>query len=105
MKSDGSANNVIAYFKHNNIPITKESWIGNMFENVALWTGMVNLFRQYIVDQGYRHLIFDHRYGIKWSRIVCTVFRDLLEEILKLRTESTILPRTFEIKIMEREFE
>lgn len=103
MKSDGNANNIIAYFKHNNITLTTDSLIKTVFENVAQWTGMCNKIRQYIDDQGYRHLIFDHRFGIKWSRIVSGVFTDLIKEALHLPTEVSILPNTFEIKIMKRE--
>lgn len=103
MKSDGNANNIIAYFKHNNIPLTTDSLIKTVFENVAQWTGMCNKFRQYIDDQGYRHLIFDHRYGIKWSRIVSDVFSDLIKDTLGFPSEVSLLHNTFEIKILERE--
>lgn len=102
MKADG-ANNIIAHFKHNNIPLTIDSLVRTALQNIAMWTGMINKFRQYFDDQGYRHLVFDHRYGIKWSRIVSDVFRDLIKEALNLSTEATILPRTIEIKIMEKE--
>lgn len=104
MKSDGHGA-IIAYFKHNKIPITKENLIKYFFQDLALWTGMCTNFRQYLDQQRYRHLIFDHAFNLKWSRIASNVFSDLMRVTLNVSTEVSILPNTFEIKIMEREFD
>lgn len=101
MKSD--AHSIIAYLKHNKIPVTKENMIKYCFQTLALWTGVCTVFREHVDNQGYRHLIFDHRYGIKWSRIVSDVFSDLIKDTLGFPSEVSLLPNTFEIKMLERE--
>jgi hypothetical protein len=35
-------------------------------------------FIEYVDEQGYTHLIFDHEFNIKWSRTVSNVFMDLI---------------------------
>jgi hypothetical protein len=102
MKHDGNAS-MIAHFKHNKIPITKDALIKLAFEKLSLWTGMCCKFNQYVDELEYRHLIFDHEFNIKWSRIASSVFSDLIRVALQLPTEVSIRPNTFEIKIMERE--
>lgn len=101
MKTD--ADSIIAYLKHNKIPVTKENMIKYCFQTLALWTGVCTVFRDYVDNQGYRHLIFDHMFNTKWSRIASSVFSDLIRKTLEISTEVSILPNTFEIKLMERE--
>lgn len=102
MKKDGN-NSMIAHFKHNKIPITKDSLIKNVFENISIWTGMCCKFNQYVDERGYRHLIFDHEFNLKWSRIVSNVFIDLIWIALRIPTEVSLLPNTIELILMERE--
>jgi hypothetical protein len=73
MQTDGTAT-MIAYFQHNNIPITLDSIIQVAFANVAIASGVCTKFSQHTDEEGYRCLVFDHRYGIKWSRIISKVF-------------------------------
>jgi hypothetical protein len=83
--------------------MTKDSLIKLAFENISLWSGMCCKFSQYVDEQGYRRLIFDHEFNIKWSRIVSSVFSDLIQEALEIPTEVTIFPNTFEIKFKVKE--
>ena len=102
MENDGVAA-IVAHLKHYKLPLTKDILIKIAFENIAIFTGMCSNFRQYVDDQGYRHLILDHEYNMKWSRIASKVLSDLISVTLHIPTEVSILPNTFEIKIMERE--
>jgi hypothetical protein len=98
MKTDGVEAN-IAYLHHHNIPVTLNSIIDVCFEKLTPSAGVITKFSQYIDAEGYTCLVFDHRYGIKWSRIISRVFSYLLEETCNVRTSTTLLPNTIIIKI------
>jgi hypothetical protein len=101
MQTDGAAT-MIAYFQHNNIPITLDSIIEVAFANVSISSGMCTKFSQHWDEEGYRHLVFDHRYGIKWSRIISSAFSYLLKKACNVDTSVTLLPQTISIKILQR---
>lgn len=102
MKTDARGT-IVAFLKHNNIPVIKENVIKYCFQSLALWTGVCTTFRQYVDEQGYTHLVFDHPFNLKWSRIVAEVFSDLITVVLNIPTEAWILPNTVEIKLLERD--
>ncbi|MBI1828770.1 MAG: hypothetical protein HY222_06155 [Thaumarchaeota archaeon] len=54
-------------FAHNNIVPTIDNLIKYCFEGIFLWGGMCSSFRHYVNEQGYRCLVLEHKYGIKWS--------------------------------------
>jgi hypothetical protein len=101
MKYDG-INDVLSFFRHRNIPITLESIIKFAFENIAVSTGACYKFSQHI-DDGSRTLVFDHRYGMKWSRIISNVFSSMLQETCNVHTSVNILPNSVLIKILEKD--
>jgi hypothetical protein len=101
MQTDGTAT-MLAYFQHNNIPITLDSIIEVAFANVSIASGVCTKFTQHIDEEGYRCLVFDHRYGIKWSRIISKVFSYLLEKTCNVNISATLLPNTIALKIIDR---
>jgi hypothetical protein len=101
MQTDGTAT-MLAYFQHNNIPITLDSIIEVAFANVSIASGVCTKFTQHIDEEGYRCLVFDHRYGIKWSRIIAKVFSYLLEKTCNVNISATLLPNTIALKIIDR---
>lgn len=101
MKTDGTAS-IIAYFQHNNIPITLDSVIEVTFANVAIASGVCTKFSQNRDEEGYRYLVFDHKYGIKWSTIVSEVFSHVLKKTCNIDTSVTLLPNTITLKILQK---
>jgi len=102
MKTDGT-DAVISYFQHHNIPITLESMIEFTFENLAIASGVCTKLSQHIDDEGFRWLVFDHRYGIKWSRIISEVFSFMLEKTCNMHTTVNLLPNTISLKILKKD--
>jgi hypothetical protein len=102
MQTDGTAT-MIAYFQHNNIPITLDSIINIAFANVALISGVCTKFSQHRDQEGFRYLVFDHRYGLKWSRIISKAFSYLLKKTCDIDTSVKLLPQTISIKILQRD--
>ena len=101
MSRDGTAT-MIAYFQHNNIPITLDSIIDIAFATVSIASGVCTKFSQHRDEEGYRCLVFDHRYGIKWSRIVSKVFSYLLKATCNVDTSVNVLPQTISLRILQR---
>jgi hypothetical protein len=100
--NDGSAT-VKSYFNHNNISsITKENIIKHIYEHIGLWTGQYSLFSHYTDSEGYTCLVFDHRFGIKWSRILASLHSRALDHWLGLKTAANITSKTVVLKILER---
>jgi hypothetical protein len=95
--------NVLSYFNHNNIPITKETFITHICERLGIWTGHYSFFSHYIDSEGYTCLVFDHKFGIKWSRILASLHATALERWFGLKTVTNVTPKTAFLKILEKE--
>jgi len=74
-----------AVYVHDNVPFTIDGLIKHHFEKVALWAGAYRRFRHYVDKEGYICLVFEHKFGIKWSRVLGQVF------VILLKTWQTIL--------------
>lgn len=61
---------IMSYFNHNNIGMIKENIIKHLCERIGIWTGHYSFFNHYTDSEGYTCLVFDHKFGIKWSRIL-----------------------------------
>lgn len=60
------------------------------FEQVALWLGLYSSFKHYKDMEGHLFLAFEHKFGMKWSRILQTAFCSFVENRLKLPVNSRI---------------
>jgi hypothetical protein len=94
---------VLSYFNHNNISITKENYIRHICERIGLWTGQYSFFTHYVDSEGYTCLVFDHKLGIKWSRILASLHSMALERWLGLKTVVNITSQTVMLKISEKD--
>jgi hypothetical protein len=93
---------VQSIFAHNNIMYTIDNMIRFYFDSVGMWSGLYNTFKNYN-DMGTTHLIFEHKYDIKWSRIILSVISDMMEEMLNMSpSKKKILPNTVILQIEER---
>lgn len=89
----------IANFHHHSIPITLDSVLEVTFANLALNPGVITKFSQYEDEEGYKCLVFDHKYGMKWSRIIWKVFSYMLEQMAHVHSSLTLLPNTVLMRI------
>lgn len=102
MKKDGTEANV-AYLHHHNIPVTLDSIMDVCFANLTPAAGVITKFSHYVDENGFRCLVFDHRYGIKWSRIISKVFSYVLEQTCNIHASVDLLPNTIIMKITRNE--
>lgn len=100
--NEGGAN-VMAYFNHNNIPVNKENIIKHICERLGIWTGHYTFFNHYTDSEGHTCLVFDHKFGLKWSRILASLHSRPFEHWLGLKTVANITSNTVVLKIIERD--
>lgn len=92
---------VQSIFAHNNISYTMDNMVKFYFESVGLWSGLYNIFKRYS-DMGSTSLVFEHKYGIKWSKIIAQSISNLMKETLNLSSEHRILPSTVILQVDKR---
>jgi hypothetical protein len=100
--NDGNAHAMSA-LKQNKLPITLTTVIENIFKTGARYSGAYKSFHHYADTEGYECLVFDHKYGMKWSRIIATGFSRLIEMAVDARVKSEILPYTVTLRVMVRD--
>ena len=94
---------VLSFFKHNNIPINKETMIKYGYQGIALWTGQYSFFSHYVDDEGYTCLVMDHKLGIRWSRILADMHTRFIEKLLQLPAKTiTITSTTVVLRLIDK---
>lgn len=93
---------LMSIFTHNDIDLTLNNSIKYFFEGIALWSGLYTIFKHHTDKEGCMCLVFEHKYGIKWSRILASLFLCLIEDILHLRADQKVLANTLVIRILDR---
>jgi hypothetical protein len=101
MKTYGNAN-VLSVFSNLGLPPTLSGLIKYHFTRSILWSGPYNAFNYYIDNEGYPCLVFEHKFGIKWSRILAETASETIRLILGCPTEKKVMPSTLVIRIMDR---
>lgn len=81
---------VKSYFAHKGIPLTKDSLIKYALEGIAMWTGQYSFFTHYVDNDGYTCLVFNHKFGLKWSRILKSLHSVSIEELLNYPVQGSI---------------
>jgi hypothetical protein len=82
------------HFFAQNISPTFDNVIKHGFEKNGFLTGMYKNFSHGVDDQGNIRMIFEHMFGIKWSRILALVFAEHLGGTLGVKVTSKILAST-----------
>jgi hypothetical protein len=90
---------VESLFSHTNKPISLYTWIKYAYEGVAKWTGQFSFFIHYVDNERYINLVMDHKYGMKWSRILASFHSKILQKLLKCPVENKITGSTVILKI------
>jgi hypothetical protein len=81
-------------------PLTLENWISHACNTTMVFAGLIESLSVNKDKDGLLSLVFIHSYGIKWSRILDTIVSQYMNDILKQRTISTILPNSIVIRIL-----
>ena len=92
---------VQSIFLHNNISYTLDNMVKYYFENIGMWSGLYNIFKRYS-EMSSTNLVFEHKYGIKWSKIIAQSISNLMKETLNLSSEYKILPSTVILQVGKR---
>lgn len=101
MKAKGNAN-VLSVLTNLGIRPDLNSLNKYCFSRFIQWSGAYDSFNSYIDTEGYPCLVFEHKFGIKWSRIIADTICDTINLILQYPTEKKVMPSTVLIRVMER---
>jgi hypothetical protein len=88
-------------FLNNSIPLTTENFIKYCCQEIFLWSGMYSSIRQFESSRDIT-LVFEHKFGIKWSRVMASAFSNIIKILLNHSTETQILPNTVKIIIHKK---
>ena len=92
---------IYSIFLNNNIPMTLDNFIKYCFQEICLWSGMYSSFRVFN-ESGQVTLVFEHKYGPKWSRLISNTFTMMIRTMLNRKAESQVLPNTVKIIIQQK---
>lgn len=95
----GGMETVPAILAHNNIPITLDSLIKNLFEGISLWAGAYSKCRNYTDKQGCRCIVFEHDFGVKYSRVLGQVLANFITNTIGYHVSVKALPITIILRI------
>ncbi|HKU49082.1 MAG TPA: hypothetical protein VJP79_03950, partial [Nitrososphaera sp.] len=98
LANDGNSH-AISNLKQNRLPLTLDTLIEYIFKTGALYSGAYTSFHHYIDSERRLCLVFDHKFGLKWSRIIAASFSRLIEMALHRQAESEVLPYTVTIRL------
>jgi hypothetical protein len=101
MKTSGHAN-VTALVNLLGLPRDLSSLCKYCFDRFIKWSGAYDSFASYIDNEGYPCLVFEHKFGIKWSRIMAETLSETIHDILNFPTETRSLPSSVVVRVMER---
>ena len=86
----------------NRLALSLKNWTEYVFKGMLLFGGSYQGFSYFKDEEGHVNFVFRHQYGIKWSRIISTVYMEFLEKSLNIHTTSSILPSSVTVKTVER---
>ena len=93
-------NEIPSLFSSKGITPSLETLIDMLYERMFLWSGMYSNFTHYQDNEGYSCLVFDHKYTIKWSRVLAKVFSQQISSMLTVPPpEAKIWPNSIFLKI------
>ncbi len=92
-------NTFLIVFEHNNVPVTMENLSKYLFETMSLWAGCYHRFSSFTDKEGYLNLVFEHDFGLKWSKAMGFVFADFIQKALGLSTKLKPMSSTMTIKV------
>lgn len=86
------------------IPATLEKLIEYEYAQMAINAGIIYKFTSYHDEDGLFCLLFQHRFGIRWSRILAEGHTYQIKKLFDIYTRYTISPSNVVITILDRRF-
>lgn len=89
-----------AILSQNDIPLTINNFIDIIFNRAGLYWGTYSHFHHSNDDSENVSLVFEHQFGIKWSRAVGKAFCQFFNDQFGLRTELNASARNIKIIVI-----
>ena len=89
-------------FAMHNVDFTLDNVINYMFGDIGMRIGTFDRFTCDSNSIDSRKLVMEHKYGIKWSKILSSAFSNMLEKKFNCRVYSKIFPNALVLDISER---
>jgi hypothetical protein len=83
-------------FQDASLPFSPEIFVRHYCQEICCWSGMFSSFREFKKD-GFLTLVFEHKYGIKWSRIMGEALSDFVRGTFDIDVDLEILPGTLKL--------
>lgn len=84
-------------YSHNNVRLSTDDLV-QFLGTFTPMTGMISSFRYYHDDESLR-LVFEHKYGPKWSRILATALTSMIRAFVSSEPEVKVMPYTIVVGI------
>jgi hypothetical protein len=91
---------VPAFLHDLNVPLTIENFVEYAARRVGINSRTIDNVTFHLDVDRNRILVFTHRFGLKWSRVLSSSLAIFIEEIFHYRTERSVYPGSFVIKIL-----
>jgi hypothetical protein len=93
---------VPAFLHDLNVPLTIENFIEYAARQVGINSRTIDNIT-YHPDSDTRNLIlvFTHRFGLKWSRVLSSGLSIFIEDIFRCRTKLSVYPGSFVIRVLD----
>jgi hypothetical protein len=91
-----------AMFNDLNIPFTLDNFVKYAVKQIGINSRTIDNITYRTDDDGNYVLAFTHRFGIRWSKALSSGVAAIIEELLRYRTECSIYPGSFVIRVMKR---
>jgi hypothetical protein len=88
-----------AILSQNDIALTMENLIQNVFYKTAMYAGNYSHFHHYLDDSDNMCLVFEHSYGLKWSRILGKSITRFINNQFGLTTDLQTSARNIKIVV------
>jgi len=95
------ANNEIwpAIMVKDNIPTDIVRFVDYSFGNIARMAGLFATFRHHIDNDSYLCLVFTHKFGLKWSKMIADVFSESLANLFRIEVQHRVTQNTVLLRI------
>ncbi|MDQ3967425.1 MAG: hypothetical protein M3275_03410, partial [Thermoproteota archaeon] len=91
------------FFLELKTPQTLENTLKLVFDRLLVYGGSYKGYSCHVDNDGYTNLVFRHEYGLKWSRILSTVYTQFIERTLNQPAYTLNVAETwFAIRLSER---
>ena len=92
---------VSTFFELYKVPRTIDNLTKYFFEGMSLWAGAYWRFTSNTDREGNLRFVFEHDFGIKWSRILGVAWQYVIENLLDTLSEYEVTPTSTIIKIQK----